>query len=350
MKDISISDIRASFKKTRGALSKLKTKISRRRHEWEDDLHAIGDPFVRDLSVILQSKAWRRMGGKNQVSSSSNAPYIRNRATHVHEVMAISVRLAEHLGLNTHLTMAIAAGHDIGHFPFGHQGEHYLKVRLNLGTRSITHEVMGVVIAQHLERRCNGLNLTHATLDGMFRHSGNNSSQDMTQEAWVVKYADKIAYLFADYNDFQRMRWHCSEELDDLMSWFGASQRDRVMRTSMALCEESAAARFVIFEKSEAGIKFVKLRQLMYKEYGRVAEQDVGRFLDPIYDFLQKASVIKPWLGIALLTDHEVCRLTSEPHVLDWRRITETGLGEILENTPLDKLNAIDGTHLDLDW
>lgn len=350
MKDISKSDILVSFEKTRGALSKFKTKTSRRRHTWDDNLHAIGDPFVRDLSVILQSKAWRRMEGKNQVSSSSDEPYIRNRATHVHEVIAISVRLAEHLGLNTHLTMAIAAGHDIGHVPFGHQGEHYLKVRLKLGTRSFSHEVMGVVIAQHLERRGAGLNLTHATLDGMFRHSGENASQNMTQEAWVVRYADKIAYLFADYNDFERMNWRCSKELDDIMSWFGAAQRDRVMRTAMALCEESASVGRVTFEKSEAGINFAKLRKLMYQEYSRVTEQNVERFLDPIYDFLEKARVINPWLGIALLTDHEVCRLVSEPHMLDWRRITETGLGEILEKTPLDTLNTIDGTRLDLDW
>lgn len=348
MKDLSKSDILASFNRTRGILSQHKAETSRRRHNWRDDLHAVGDPFVQDFSAILESKAWRRMDAKNQVSSSSNAPYIRNRATHVHEVIAISVRLAEHLGLNTHLTMAIAAGHDIGHVPFGHQGEHYLQERL--GTKNFTHEVMGVVIAQHLERRGHGLNLTHATLDGMYRHSGKNTSPDMTQEAWVVRYADKIAYLFADYNDFKRMRWHCSQELDDLMSWFGTTQRDRVQRTVTALCEESAEIGLVIFEKSEAAVNFAEIRRLMYQEYSRVTEQSLGRFLDPIYDFLDNAKVINPWLGIALLTDHEVCRLTSEPHMLDWRRITETGLGEILDKTPLERLNAIDGTKLDLDW
>ncbi|MEN9614006.1 MAG: hypothetical protein RLZZ347_313 [Candidatus Parcubacteria bacterium] len=346
MQAIPDQELLKRFLATAGALAHLKTNGSHRRKTYENDFR-IGDQFVDDSSVILSSKASRRMGGKNQVASSHHTPHIRNRATHVNEVVAHSIRITEHLGLNIHLTQAIALGHDIGHVPFGHQGENYLQKKWN---PKFTHEVFGVVIAQHIERKGRGLNLTHATLDGMWRHSGKNTSETMTQEAWVVRYADKIAYLFADYNDFKRLEWRCSSELEKVMAWFGGYQRDRTFRTIMALCEESAKAGRVHFETSEPALMFNKLRGLMYAEYERVVEQNVARFLDPIYDFINRSELIPPWLGIALLTDEEVSRLIDDPHMLNSRVLMDTGLGEIIRNTDREHLFAINGIELDLNW
>lgn len=345
MHTIPDRELHERFTATRGALTARRTVTGRRRHTWENDFHAIGDPFVRDLSVIMSSKAWRRMGGKNQVASSPLTPYVRDRATHVAEVIAHSVRIAEHLGLNAHLAAAIAAGHDIGHVPFGHQGEHYIAEKT--GTR-FTHEVMGVVVAQHIERRGEGLNLTHETLDGMYRHSGKNASSHMTPEAWVVRFADKIAYLFADYNDFRRLRWKCPSDLEDAMQWFGANQRGRTFRTIVALCEESKTVGTISFSQTEPARRFEMLRTLMYKEYARVAEQNVGRILDPLYDFLERSRLVPPHIGLALLTDSEVRNLVGSTGMLNSKSIMDTGLGEIIETHP--DLHRIDVLNLDLDW
>jgi len=348
MKTISDKELYARFVATQGKLAHKKTLTSIRRHTWGDtDFHALGNPFVRDLSVILSSKAYRRMGGKNQVASSTLAPHIRNRATHVGEVQAHSIRIADHLGLNVHLAAAIAAGHDIGHVPLGHQGEHWLQKQTG---QKITHEVLGVVMAQHVERHGGGLNLTHATLDGMYRHSGNNALPTMTAEAWVVRYADKLAYLFADYNDFMRMEWPVAPELAELVAWFGKNQRDRTFRTMMALCEESVFANRISFEESEPAKKFTQLRKLMYREYERVVEQDVNRFLEPIYRLLERSGQIPPWLGIALLTDEEVFQLTGSGHMICWKDIMSTGLGEIIKSFDKARAFSIDPLKLDLDW
>ena len=332
---------------TRSKLAHLKTTEFRRRQIYSDDLSSIGDPFIRDLSAILSSKAYRRMGEKNQVASLPHTPHIRNRQTHVAEVIAIAGRLAEHLGLNTFLAQAIAAGHDIGHVPFGHQGEDYLRKRLG---KPFTHEVMGVVVAQRIERQGKGLNCTFQTLDGMMRHSGKNVSDTMTQEAWIVRYADKIAYLFADYNDFARLRWNCNPEIHDLMQWFGKNQRSRTMKACVLLCEESVNSGHVKFDQSVAAKRFDRLRTLMYAEYVRVVEQDVGRILDPVYDFLERSKLVPPWLGIALLTDREVCDLIEKPHMLNSRELMETGLGEIIFATKQDIIYAIDPINPDLNW
>ncbi len=347
MKDITDKELFDRFVATQKALVRLRTGSSYRRHVWEHDLHALGDPFVRDASVLKSSKSWRRMGGKNQVASASFLPHIRNRMTHVGEVVACGIRIADHLGLNAHLTHAIAEGHDIGHVPFGHQGEHYLQTKIGKG---FCHERMGVILAQHIERLGNGLNLTHAVLDGMFRHSGKNAVDTMTPEAWVVRYADKIAYIFADYNDFWRMNWKCAPELNDLMSWFGHNQRSRCMRTIMALCEESADAGKVVFEKSEAAIAFNNLRTLMYHEYERVVEQDVSSKLDPIYIILERSDQVPAWLGLSLLTDEEVYRINSEQRIIDWRTLMNTGMGEIVMRMERERLFAINPMNLDLSW
>lgn len=350
MKTIPERELYNRYLATQGQLAHLKTVKSRRRFTWGNDFHAIDDPFVRDMSVLECSKAWRRMGGKNQVASSPLAPHIRNRSTHVSEVRAHSSRIADHLGLNVMLSLSIASGHDIGHVPFGHQGEKYLKDRLG---KKITHETLGVIIAQRVERiqSCgSGLNLTYETLDGMYRHSGANAHPGMTPEAWVVRYADKIAYLFADYNDFDRMGWPCDQALVDLMSWFGHSQRDRTFRTMMALCEESVEKSHVSFETSEPAVRFSQLRSLMYREYERVVEQDVSRFLDPIYDLLDRSGMIPPWLGIALLTDVEVHHLVGEKRMLSWRDLVGTGMGEIVRAVDREKLFAIDPMELGLEW
>jgi dGTPase len=353
MKTIPWEELYNRFLATRGGLAHLRTETSHRRQVWDkNNFHDIGDPFVRDLKALLLSKAERRMSGKNQVASSDLSPYIRNRATHVSEVEAHSISIAENLGLNIHLVQSISEGHDMGHVPFGHQGESYLRKRL---CRNFTHEIMGVIVAQHIERGGEGLNLTHATLDGMFRHSGSNASPAMTPEAWVVRYADKIAYLFADYNDFRRMGWRCPPELVHLMDWFGDSHRNRSLRVTVALCEESVQQGHVTFEASEAAVKFRLLRELMNKQYVKVVQQDVSNFLDPLYTLLENSGEIPAWLGIALLTDAEVRYLISSGRMLSWSSVMQTGLGEIIDvmyekEEFRQKMISLDPTGLDLDW
>jgi hypothetical protein len=134
------------------------------------------------------------------------------------------------------------------------------------------------------------------------------------------------------------------------MDWFGASQRDRVMRMTVALCEESAEAGSVQFEKTEPAQRFKELRKLMYKEYVKIVEQHVERHLDPIYNFLVQSELIPPDLGIALLTDAEVCRIRREGGLVTTKHIMTTGLGEILRLVERDHLFSIDICDLDLEW
>jgi dGTPase len=300
-------------------------------------------PFIEDEIKLLCSKGVRRLSDKTQVASLPRNPHIRNRLSHTGEVVACSVNIAQVLGLNTELARAIAIGHDIGHVPFGHAGEHYIAERTN---SRFTHETMGVVIAQHIERKCIGLNLTHEVLEGMLRHSGSNAIEGMTQEAWVVRYADKIAYIFADFNDFNRMGCPLPKELVELVNQFGATQRERIRNVIINLCRESKEMGKVSFSQTVVAKRFDLLRKLMYGVYPRITMQDPARILDPIYTFLEKLNLGDPRIILGLMTDRDVSYL-AERYALCYDHVRNTAVGEIIEHLQGKKVDCCDP---DLDW
>lgn len=85
------------------------------------------DEFARDYDAIVSSKAYRRMVDKAQLFSAARGVHYRTRMTHTQVVCYIARRICDNLGLNSRLAEAIAVGHDLGHTPFGHQGERTLQ-------------------------------------------------------------------------------------------------------------------------------------------------------------------------------------------------------------------------------
>src|SRR3989344_6285395 len=144
-----------------GCLAHKMTVSGRRRNQSTE----AGNSFTNDEAALLESKAWRTLAHKTEVFTRPENALIRTRQAHVLEVVAVSVRASEKLGLNTELVRAAAIGHDIGHVPFGHQGESWMAKAM--GRPEFCHEVMGPIIAQKIERRGQGLNLCHETLEAM---------------------------------------------------------------------------------------------------------------------------------------------------------------------------------------
>ena len=117
----------------------------------------------QDLSRILYSEAMQRISSKMQVWPINNGsggpidPHICNRRTHIDLVIIISAIIAKELGLNVRLCEAIAAGHDVGHTPFSHNGERFLK---------LNHALNGVVILQSVEKGGKGLQDCNESIAG----------------------------------------------------------------------------------------------------------------------------------------------------------------------------------------
>ena len=159
---------------------------AKRNNEKEPE-HEFRSKFERDRDRILYSKAFRRLSGKTQVFVTGHEDHIRTRLTHTLEVSQIAITIASYFGLDIALTEAIAFGHDIGHTPFGHEGERILNFIMN-GCEEIKrinndilddekgfkHNWQSLRVLTQLEKKSedyDGLNLTNYTLWGIVNHS-----------------------------------------------------------------------------------------------------------------------------------------------------------------------------------
>ena len=95
-------------------------------NEEDSELPDFRSSFMRDRDRVMYSTAFRRLGGKTQIYTIGIDDHRKNRLTHSLEVSQIARTISKALNLDTDLTEAIALGHDLGHTPFGHEGERML--------------------------------------------------------------------------------------------------------------------------------------------------------------------------------------------------------------------------------
>jgi len=344
-----------------GCLSDKKTpdEIARRRQppEKDEDLFITGlnhDYAVDAYQKIAPSKAFRRLIFKTQVLTAANNAHIRNRATHTFEVVNVATIIARILGLNENLCCAIALGHDIGHAPFGHIGERFIS---QVTDKEFRHEIFGVNIVQHIERKGKGLNLTHQVLEGILNHSrGSNDltrNANISEEANVVMYADKIAYIFADIRDiFERkggLEFDKFPQLKKLVESCGKTHREQVALCVENLCFESAEKGYVAFEESDAAKIFSEIKENMYKIYRLVNIFNGTEILEKAYVFLSKIGIIgdiDPAIVLALMTDSGVLYLYKKDYV-NANDFYRCSVAEIIEHLQGKNINFLEP---DLDW
>lgn len=189
----------------------------------------IRSDFERDYTRIIHSSAYRRLKHKTQVFFSPESDHICTRIEHVTHVESISYTIANYLGLNTELTKAISVAHDLGHSPFGHEGERLLSEISKRDLHcSFWHEKNGlnlvdsIDLLENSDRFKENLNLTYGVRDGIISHCGEidenslkprndfidlssysypNQYAPYTWEGCVVKISDKISYIGRDIED-----------------------------------------------------------------------------------------------------------------------------------------------------
>ncbi len=152
--------------------------------------------FQRDIDRVVHCKSFRRLMHKTQVFLQPEGDHYRTRMTHTLEVARIASTITRALRLNEDLAEAIAMGHDLGHTPFGHAGEHALSECIG---RPFRHNEQSLRVVDLLENNGRGLNLSYETRMGILGHTGSRMPE--TMEGQIVRRADRIAYVNHDIDD-----------------------------------------------------------------------------------------------------------------------------------------------------
>ena len=189
--------------------------------------------FFHDSDRIIHSYCYSRYIDKTQVFYLVENDHITHRVLHVQLVSKIARTIGRFLNLNEDLIEAISLGHDVGHTPFGHDGERILSEFLQKQNEGIfEHNVQSFRLFHDIEAYGKGLNLTAQVLDGIICHNGeilqnqygcdrnktpeklleeyqsslngtlkSKAMVPMTLEGCVMRISDVIAYIGRDIED-----------------------------------------------------------------------------------------------------------------------------------------------------
>jgi len=265
-------------------------------------LHPEGDdymrsPFAIDRDRILYSGAYRRYQGKTQVFSFTNMfdEEMTNRSLHTTYVSQIARTIGQNLGLNAELIEAIALGHDLGHTPFGHDGEVALSACCQkYGIGHFHHNIQSLNVVDYITKRGGGMNLTFQVRDGIISHDGevhntrlipdwNKTESDIkkyiekrkkgekyswmpaTMEGCVVRISDTIAYIGQDIEDAIRYKILDPDEIpQECTDYLGKTNGEIINTLVQSVILNSYGKDYIAFDK-ETSFQLLNLKKFNYQ-------------------------------------------------------------------------------------
>ena len=153
--------------------------------------------FFRDVDRIVHSFTYTRYMDKTQVFPMTNDDRVTRRMIHVQLVSKVARTIGRALNLNEDLIESTALGHDVGHVPFGHEGERILdEISQREGEGYFNHNVQSARMLMSVENNGKGCNLTLQTLDGILCHNG-----ELLKEVYEPQYSKNWDKFLEEYNN-----------------------------------------------------------------------------------------------------------------------------------------------------
>ncbi len=263
----------------------------KRTHAHTPDLR---DEYFRDQTKIIHSLPFRRLKHKAQVFFAPKNDHICTRIEHVLHVSTIAATICRGLNksgnweLSEDMAYAIGLGHDIGHAPFGHEGERAIDACLKPSGKHFLHELNSYRVVEHLANYGEGLNLTFAVKDGIICHCGEDFNNNVlrpaktpndlekitgrtqmpsTYEGCIVRLADKIAYFGRDIEDAIKADLITKEDIpQDVRKEVGTSNGEIINTLTLDLIDHSKDKDYIGFSED----KFQLISQLRDFNYSRI--------------------------------------------------------------------------------
>lgn len=272
--------------------------LRKRKEHQQKDSAVIRPMFFRDTDRIIHSSAYTRYIDKTQVFYLFENDHLTHRVLHVQFVAKIGRVIGRALRLNEDLIEAIALGHDLGHVPYGHDGERILdSICRDAKIGSFAHNVQSVRSLNELENNGKGLNLSLQVLDGILCHNGELLTKEyrpntgktwedfeaecekclenghysrkilpMTLEGCVMRISDVIGYIGRDIEDAVRLRVIHRKDIPQRVQKVLGSTNDKIIDSLVVdLVEQSYGKDYLSFSDEV----FEALQELMkfnYKE------------------------------------------------------------------------------------
>ena len=271
----------------------------------------VRSPYYRDTTAIIHSSPFRRLKHKTQVFFAPSNDHICTRMEHVLHVASIATAICRAMGLNDEMAWAIGMGHDLGHTPFGHIGEHILSdLMVRNGFAPFEHEINGLRVVDFLSR----LNLTYAVRDGIISHCGEHFIRSIspdfnvkalgsitkkagirpaTWEGCVVRFSDQIAYLGRDFEDAARLGIVSKEEVPSICTKVLGTTNGEIINTLVEdiICNSEKEGCIAFSEDVYEAVKVMKdfnYKHIYLSPMLAGYEKYFRRLINLIYDYLSE--------------------------------------------------------------
>lgn len=280
--------------------------------------------FFHDTDRIIHSQAYARYIDKTQVFYLFENDHITHRVLHVQFVSKIGRVIGRCLRLNEDLIEAIALGHDIGHVPYGHDGERFLnEICAENSIGYFCHNAQSVKMLMEIENK-GELNLSLQVLDGILSHNGellekeyspisqkswddfydeyekcftvkdySKKIRPMTLEGCVVRISDVIAYIGRDLEDAIALNLIKREDIPEEVASILGNSNDKIINTlAMNIIENSYDKPYLSFSNDVySALKKLydySIHEIYQNEKIRSQNETIRNMFRMLYEVYQK--------------------------------------------------------------